>query len=519
MVRRARRRIEVHPEPVTPAPDPPGWSSCYAPHSTMYFDQLGRVRACCQNTGTLLGDITQQTIREIWDSAAANRLRGALEAGSYDEGCQFCEWQIREGNHDIVFARGYDTLQPTEPRPRWPRRLELALTNTCNLQCAMCNGEWSSAIRSRRDHLPPLPKAYDDAFFDELAEFLPHLDSVQFAGGEPFLGTEPLRAMEQLATLPHPPAISIITNGTTLTPRVEHLITTLQPHLIVSIDGATPATYDRIRAGAHLPDVLAHLDRFIELVGTDHVSITTCLMASNWHEFHLTLGLAEARDLDVGVNVVRLPVEHSLYQLGRDDLTAVVTTLQATDPHLTGPRLTTWTSHVAALAHRATVLQRPPTPHDPTTNHIPGTPVELAPAPTSRWEWLPFPEAATDGAADPTPPPSAGPEAHFEVGHEGTLAVGRFDDGLGIDGTDLDGRPITELMARLAASFGDPRSWPLAERRRPLDDDRFWLLLDAPEADGDHELIGSARRDPDGSLQGATLVLRPRTRGPHEVWT
>ncbi|QXC60290.1 radical SAM protein [Aquihabitans sp. G128] len=513
---RRSRRIEVRAEPEVPAPVPPAWSACYAPHSTIYFDQVGRARACCQNTGTLLGDVAHQSIREIWDSAEADRLRTALEGGSYDEGCEFCAWQVREGNDEIVFARGYDHLRPTDPRPRWPRRMELALTNTCNLQCAMCNGEWSSAIRSRREHLPPLPRAYDDAFFDELAEFLPHLESVQFAGGEPFLGAEPLRAMEQLAALERPPAVSIITNGTTLTPRVERLVEVLQPHLIVSIDGATTETYDAIRVGAHLPDVLAHLDRFVELVGADHVSITTCLMASNWREFHRTLGLAEARGLDVGVNVVRLPVEHSLYQLGGDELAAVVATLRATEPELTGPRLAAWTSHVDALAHRADLLQRPRPERDRYADEVPGTPVA---GPSSRWAWLPFPEVATAGAADPTPAPSAGPEGHFTVDLEGTVSVQRLDPALVVDGSGLDGRSVAELMARLASAFGDPGSWHQATRRAPTDDDRFWLLLNGVEASGDHELIGSARRDGDGSLSGLALVLRPRTREASTAWT
>ena len=50
-------------------------SACYAPHASMYFDQFGKVRACCQNTGVYLGDVAQQSLREVWESASAEQMR------------------------------------------------------------------------------------------------------------------------------------------------------------------------------------------------------------------------------------------------------------------------------------------------------------------------------------------------------------------------------------------------------------------------------------------------------------
>ena len=48
----------------------------------MYFDQRGDVRACCQNTHVVLGNVTKQSLHEIWRSADAERMRTAeKEAG------------------------------------------------------------------------------------------------------------------------------------------------------------------------------------------------------------------------------------------------------------------------------------------------------------------------------------------------------------------------------------------------------------------------------------------------------
>ncbi len=123
----------------------------------MYFDQFGKVRACCQNTGVYLGDVTRQSIREIWESAEAEQVRSALEGDDFSAGCDFCEWQVREGNEAILFARQFDELRPDDRRPRWPRQMEFSLTNTCNLACVMCNGDWSSTIRAKREGRDPDP--------------------------------------------------------------------------------------------------------------------------------------------------------------------------------------------------------------------------------------------------------------------------------------------------------------------------------------------------------------------------
>ncbi|MBS1838731.1 MAG: SPASM domain-containing protein, partial [Actinobacteria bacterium] len=156
----------------------------------MYFDQFGRVRACCQNSDGLLGDVTRQSVREIWESAQAGRLREALAVRDLSVGCGFCAWQAEEVGYS-EFARGFDDLDPASIAPRWPLRMEFSMTNSCNLQCVMCNGDLSSSIRAHREHRAPLPEVYGERFFEELAEFLPHLVEARFLGGEPFLGREP----------------------------------------------------------------------------------------------------------------------------------------------------------------------------------------------------------------------------------------------------------------------------------------------------------------------------------------
>lgn len=363
--RRAVRRARTAARSLTAGPrdtagedlTKPFDSACYAPTTSMYFDQFGNVRACCQNTESLLGNVTLQSIREIWESATTRRMRAALRENDYSEGCGFCQWQVDQGDDKIVFARSYDRLPVTGEHPEWPVQMEFSMTNSCNLQCVMCNGDWSSSIRAHREQRPPLPEVYTDRFFDELAEFLPHLHKASFAGGEPFLGREPLRVLDMLSRLPEPPRVGIITNGTQWTSRVEQICERLPISFVLSLDGITKSTYESIRVGADFDVVMRNLDHFVASAARTggEVSLTHCLMRPNWHEFSRLLRFAEDRGMEVGMNEVLFPVELSLFQLPPAELRQVVETMErdeggiAASLDLLRP---VWDGQMAALRHR-----------------------------------------------------------------------------------------------------------------------------------------------------------------------
>ncbi len=360
-----RRKIELAYRKFRPAPDPRFKafdSACYAPHTSMYFDQFGNVRACCQNTESLMGSVTSQSIREIWESAGTRRMRAALQDHDYSEGCGFCRWQVDQGDDEIVFARNFDEHPVADEHPEWPAQMEFSMTNSCNLQCIMCNGDWSSSIRVHREHRPPLPDVYGDAFFDELAEFLPHLRKANFLGGEPFLGKEPLRVLSMLAELERPPDIAVTTNGTQWSDRIEEICERLPISFVLSLDGITKETYEAIRVGADFDRVMANLDRFQDYAERNGTTVTLahCLMRSNWHEFSRLLRFAEDRGMEVGTNEVLFPVELSLFQLPPTELREVVESMERDDGGLAASLdllRPVWDGQLAALRHRLESLE------------------------------------------------------------------------------------------------------------------------------------------------------------------
>lgn len=279
----------------------PGRPACVAPSTSLYFDPAGRIQACCINAWRPLGRAPGTSIEEAFTGTAGQRLRDAVAVGDMTLGCRLCDTHGQERS----FARNYDHLVADRA---WPKRLELALSNACNLRCVMCNGELSSAIRTASGRAP-LPTVYGDDFFEELARGLGHVEEVVFLGGEPFLGAEQLRAMDVVANSDRPIRTHITTNATLATPRVIGLIERLRPHLAVSIDALDPELFSAIRLGAHLDTVLENVETFRAVVDRcgGSVSIAFCVMATNFRELPAVCRWADERGLAVTANRVESP--------------------------------------------------------------------------------------------------------------------------------------------------------------------------------------------------------------------
>ena len=334
---------------------PPGLAVCRAPSASMYLDQHGDVRACCQNAGFPLGNVAEASLVEIWRGSRAGRLREAVAAGDLSLGCDFCAWRGEDASGEGSFARTFDHLRVPSVDPVWPQQLELSLSNACNLQCVMCNGDWSSSIRIHREGRAPLPVVYDEAFFEDLAVFLPHVEVVKFLGGEPFLGAESLRVMEMLAELGTGVRAEVTTNGTQWSPRIERILDRLDVRIAISLDAVHRDTYESIRIGADFDAVMANVERFLAHCTSREtvMSFSHCLMTSNWHEFDDFLRFAQEREADVFINTVTDPHDLSLYHLHPTDLRHVVDELDRRESKLvgtlSGSREHAWFEQLAVL--------------------------------------------------------------------------------------------------------------------------------------------------------------------------
>ena len=328
---------------------PLGTSACPAPLINLHFSQLGVVTACCFNRQQVLGTYPRNSIREIWNGRPIQELREALDRNDLSLGCQKCLQQIEAkdfGGSHAVFYSVYAKVT-AEKRLRlgmepkgdpladpFPMRLEFNIHNSCNLQCVMCHGLASSAIRTIREGLPALPNPYDDAFVDQLEPFLPYVVETDFMGGEPFLIPVYIKLWERIARINPRTQVCILTNGTILNDRLKGILEGINCWIHVSIDSIYKDTYESIRRGARHAEVMEHCDYYIELMRKRGLSVIFrfCPMRQNWREIPQTVEYCNARGVMLMYNQVDSPVNFSLHTLPTSELRSVVDTLERHAP-------------------------------------------------------------------------------------------------------------------------------------------------------------------------------------------
>lgn len=311
------------------AADPSPW--CHAPSTALYFDPLGFVYPCCSSRQPLgrIGPGPGGSLRDIWHGPVREAVRAAVAAGDLPRGCADCAQAAESSGRGSSLAVHFD---------RWrslvrdlPLDLEFALSNTCNLQCVMCNGMLSSAIRTQREHRPPLPAVYGDRFFGELAELLPGARRVAFKGGEPFLAREACRVMDLLIDQRSTAEITITTNATVWSERVERYLRVLRMAPIVSIDAVDPELLERVRVGVHadrLWENIGRIERVARGVGRP-LTFSYCLMPDTYQELAPLLVEAESRGAFVAIAHVSQPLHQSLLGLDIDDLARIRSQMNA----------------------------------------------------------------------------------------------------------------------------------------------------------------------------------------------
>lgn len=314
-------------------------TACVAPESALYCRPDGVVTTCCSGWH-VLGRVSgpgRRSLREIWDGAERAALRGALDAGDFELGCFECGRLAAEGRREESLARHFDRYRREAPA-RYPVMMDFALSNRCNLQCVQCSGSFSSAIRRHREHREPIPASYDDRFFDELDEFLPHLVRAQFKGGEPFLSRENLRVWDRLRALPALPEICVTTNGTVWNDRVARDVAELGFDVIVSVDAVDADVLASIRVGIDPQRLWANIDRFSAATAATGRGLTLsfCLMSLNWAELGRFLSRTDELGAHPDVIWVDGPGAVNLLTMPREELARTEQALTVQDRSLSG---------------------------------------------------------------------------------------------------------------------------------------------------------------------------------------
>ncbi len=256
---------------------------CFAPFSNLYFSSKGAVGVCCHNRKYTVGNYPEESILDIWNGEKINLLRKHIVNNNLSLGCQFCQYDFDKKRYNSLQALHFDQIPLNS---QYPSMMEFELDITCNLECKMCNGDFSSLIRKKRDNLPPLEKKYDDNFVEELKPFFKHLKEARFSGGEPFLIEIYYKIWKSLIEINPSCLIIVQSNGTVLNEKVKSILNDGRFEIGVSLDSIEKKNFEAIRKNAKYETVINNINYFSEYCKRKKTSfrLSICVMRNNWSE-------------------------------------------------------------------------------------------------------------------------------------------------------------------------------------------------------------------------------------------
>lgn len=304
---------------------------CMAPFRSLYFGHFGKVSVCCYNRSYTIGTYPDQSIKEIWYGENLGVLRDYIKHNDLSLGCKGCYHHLNAGNFDAAKPHDFDALKKNSAG--FPASMEFELSNTCNLECIMCNGNFSSSIRKNREKKPPIKSNYDASFVDQLEEFIPYLEQASFYGGEPFLVDIYYEIWERIADMNPDINIMVQTNATILNQRVKKLLDRARFNINISIDSLQKENYEYIRKNARFEKVMGNLEYFRSYCSKKKTNffISACAMPQNWHELPDFIHFCNRLNTQVYFHQVIGPEKNALGMLSVSELEKVYHGLSAHD--------------------------------------------------------------------------------------------------------------------------------------------------------------------------------------------
>ncbi len=172
---------------------------CSLPWTGFSNDPSGQVRPCCiyqENVTDEQGKpfyIQETSLADILNSKYMKDLRNEFRQGKKPAGCSSC-WKDEEFGKKSkreIYLKDVDFSE----EPKWPKELQVIISNTCNLKCRTCAPTHSTlwfqeALDRNRMWMPPSPGPIisdSSVFWNERKQWLESVEIIEIVGGEPFL--------------------------------------------------------------------------------------------------------------------------------------------------------------------------------------------------------------------------------------------------------------------------------------------------------------------------------------------
>lgn len=195
---------------------------CVIPWVHLNIIPRGKVYPCCMTTDFTgyAGDLTTQTIEEVWNSDYMKSIRVQMLNGEEPKMCSRCFESERSSGHssrlnhnnhfnsklkEIPIITQTDGTVENVDLKYWDFRF----SNLCNYKCRTCGPEYSSSWipearafgwtdEKANDKVININSVDDYANVDFLKKYIPIVEKIYFAGGEPLLMDEHWQILDML---------------------------------------------------------------------------------------------------------------------------------------------------------------------------------------------------------------------------------------------------------------------------------------------------------------------------------
>jgi MoaA/NifB/PqqE/SkfB family radical SAM enzyme len=296
---------------------------CHAPLRSIYFGFNGLSIPCCFNRNYVYGTLPAQSVDEIIKSPLRAELQEKLKKEDFSYGCEHCLNMINTENFESVEARLYDGLN--RQKKDFPSEMIFELDNTCNLECVMCEGRFSSSILKNRDGTDYKQGPYDATFVEQLTPYLKRLEVAKFLGGEPFLIKQYYDIWEIILKVNPKCIINLQTNGTVYNQKIESLLKRGRFQIGISLDSLDKNLFESIRRPAVFETVISNIEKFHKhtLKKNCFINISTCPMIQNYKEVPQIVNYCNSKEFFIYFNTVYTN-HFNLQELNSAELKAIV---------------------------------------------------------------------------------------------------------------------------------------------------------------------------------------------------
>ncbi len=257
---------------------------CKAPFTSISIGFDGKVSPCCY---TQIADpdlgidyISQHSLITIWNGQTFKGYRKLIQNNKLPYSCSICAEKLNQKEFNSLKIEEYKNY---ESQSDYPSIIEIAVDSICNLECIMCSSRFSTSI-TKSEGLISKPKINFDNLFDNLKEFIPHLNDIIFSGGEPMLSNFYYKVWQYIIGINPKCNITLNTNASIIPNKIKDLIEKGRFHFNISLDTIDKKSYEIIRKNAKLEDTLenfAYLKEYCERKNTS-LSVAVCPLKLNY---------------------------------------------------------------------------------------------------------------------------------------------------------------------------------------------------------------------------------------------